>query len=379
MVAGPDPGHAFPCLGLAAALRRRGHRVTFASGRDHVDAAAAVDVAFLELPLLGPTPQDHDMGHRLWGRAGEMAPPLADRLRVDVPDLVVADVLTRAGAFAAELLDRPWVELSPHHLMEPGGDIPPVGLGRPPARTPWRRLDDARIRDLQRRSLAAGRAHAGRVRAELGLAAAGGEPLGRLVATLPGLEYPRGDWPADAHVVGALDFDPPWPPLAPPPGDLPLVVVTDSTASGAGSSLAALALAAFRHTDLRMVVTTGRTDLAPQRGAVVGRGPHGPLLDAAAVAIGPGGHGFVGKALTRGVPLVVVPGMGDQRETAARLRWSGAGVSLRAIRLTPRRLRWATLRVLHDDRHRAAAQRLASGAEGLGPDHAAALVEGFLR
>lgn len=374
VVAGPDPGHAFPCLALASALVRRGHRVTYASGLRHAPAAEDAGCRFVELPLLAPTDRDDDMGHRLWGRAAEMAPPLADLLHDDVPDLIVADVLTRAGAFAAELLGRPWVELSPHHLMDPDPKVPPVGLGRQPARTPWRRLDDARIRRLQQRSLEEGRGMERRVRRRVDLPPEGGRPLARLLATLPGLEYPRRDWPADTHVVGAMEFDPPWPPLPPPPGEAPLVVVTDSTASTAGSSLATTALEALRPTELRVVVTTGRDDLDVWPGAVAGRGPHGPLLDEAAVAVGPGGHGFVGKALVRGVPLVVVPGVGDQRETAARLRWSGAGLAVSPNRLSARRLRWAVLRAVHDPRYREAARRLAREAEGLGPDHAAGIV-----
>lgn len=374
VVAGPDPGHAFPGLALASALVRHGHRVTYASGLRHEPAAREVGCGFVELPLLAPTDRDDDMGHRLWGRAAEMAPPLADRLREDVPDLVVADVLTRAGAFSAELLGRPWVELSPHHLMDPDPEVPPVGLGRQPARTPWRRLDDARIRRLQQRSLDDGRGMERQVRERLDLPPDGGRPLARLLATLPGLEYPRRAWPADTHVVGAMEFDPPWPPLVPPPGKAPLVVVTDSTASTAGSSLAATALEALRPTGLRVVVTTGRDDLPVWPGAVAGRGPHGPLLDEAAVAVSPGGHGFVGKALVRGVPLVVVPGVGDQRETAARLRWSGAGLPVAPTRLRARRLRWAVLRVVHDPRYGEAARRLAAGAEGLGRDHAARIV-----
>ena len=378
VVAGPDLGHAVPCLALAGALHRRGHRVTFASGRDHERAAVGVGCGFVELPLLAPTPRDADMGYRLWGRAAEMAPPLAERLRDDVPDLVVADVLTRAGAFAAELLGRPWVELSPHHLMEPGRDVPPVGLGRLPARSPWRRWDDARIRGKQEASLAVGRGQERAARRRIGLRGDDGRPQARMVATLPGLEYPRVDWPEDAHVVGAMDLDPPWPPLAPPPGDEPLVVVTDSTASTVDSSLAAVALEALRDTGLRVVVTTGRGDLPGWPGAVVGRGPHGPLLDRAAVAVGPGGHGFVGKALTRGVPLVVVPGIGDQRETATRLRWTGAGRAVPPRRLSARTLRWAVLQAVHDGRYAEAARRLADGARGLGPDHAAQVAEAFI-
>jgi UDP:flavonoid glycosyltransferase YjiC (YdhE family) len=83
---------------------------------------------------------------------------------------------------------------------------------------------------------------------------------------------------------------------------------------------------------------------------------------------------MVAKALVRGLPLVVVPGPGDQRENAARVERLGAGVHLPARRLTPRTLRAAVQRVLADPSYAAAARRLAATADGLGPDHAAARV-----
>jgi UDP:flavonoid glycosyltransferase YjiC (YdhE family) len=374
VVAGPDPGHTFPCLALARALARRGHEVVFATGAGHRSLVEHEGVVPVELPALAPSADDAEFGHRLWGRPVEMAPPLADVLGPHRPELVVSDVLTRAGAFAAELLGRPWIEVSPHHLMDPDPDVPPVGLGRRPARTPWRRADDARIRRDQAASVALGREQERAARRALGLPDRGGAALGRLLATLPGLEYPRRAWPADAHVVGALDYDPPWPPLEPPPGDARLVVVTDSTASSNDASLAEVALAGLARARVRVVATSGR-ELAAPANAVVGRGPHGPLLDEAAVAVSIGGHGFVTKALTRGVPLVVVPWEGDQRETAGRLRHTRAGMWLPPWALRPVTLRLAVARVLADPRFRRAAARLAAGARGLGPDHAAGVVE----
>ena len=57
-------------------------------------------------------------------------------------------------------------------------------------------------------------------------------PTARLVATLPALEVPRPDWPANCHVVGPLLWDPADTELAPPPSEQPLVIVSPSTAVG---------------------------------------------------------------------------------------------------------------------------------------------------
>jgi UDP:flavonoid glycosyltransferase YjiC (YdhE family) len=373
VVAGPDAGHALPALGVAAALHARGHRVRFFTGEGHDATAEAVGLRAERLPLLGPTAEDDDLGHRLWNRAAAMAVPLADVLRGWRPRLIVADTLTRCGGFAAQLLDIPWVELIPHHLDDPADELPPIGLGRRPARSAIRRADDRRIVRLQRRSLALGRAQATAAVTGIGLTAVAPAVL-RLIGTLPGLERPRRDWPPDAHVVGPLALDPELPPLPVPPGDLPLVVVTDSTATGVDRPLGAVALQALARMDLRVVVTSS---LLPERrghGVTVGRGPHAPLLAEASLAVGFGGAGFMSKAAAAGVPMVVIPLQGDQREGAARLRDAGAARVLPLRSLGPARLRWAVVRQLTDPDAPPAARRLAAEAAELGPELAARLV-----
>jgi UDP:flavonoid glycosyltransferase YjiC (YdhE family) len=377
VAAGPDAGHAYPALGVAAELRRRGHEVRFYSGPDHRHLATSLGCSFDLLPRLGPTADDGDLGHRLWRRAADMAAPFAEQLRAWRPDLVVSDLLTRCGAFAAQLVGVPWVEVLPHHLPDPGEGLPPVGLGRRPARTALRRLDDRRIHAQQLRSYALGAEQAAAAARTLGLTEIA-PPVLRLVATLPSLERPRSTWPATAHVVGPLAVEPAMTPLVPPPGDDPLLLVTDSTASGLEASLADVALRGLRYLDVRVVVTSGRVPPRREPGIVVGRGPHRPLLEVASLAISPGGGGFVSKAAAAGVPHVVVPLLGDQREAAARLRDTGAGRTVRPSRLSPRTLRWAVVRHLADPRASEAAARLADEAAALGPALAGDLVERVL-
>jgi UDP:flavonoid glycosyltransferase YjiC (YdhE family) len=377
LVAGPDPGHALPVLGVGAALVARGHEVRLWTGLGHEHTAARGGIDVEQLPLLAPSPEDADIGHRLWTRAGQMAVPLAERLRAFAADLVLVDTLTRAGAFAAELLGLPWIELIPHHLDDPDPAIPPVGLGRPLARTPWRAADDRRIVRLQRRSYAVGAQQAAGVAAAIGLSDVG-RPVVRLIGTLPALERLRARWPPDAHVVGPLAIDPDLPALVPPEGDAPLVVVSDSTATGVDRSLGEVARRALQGLDLRLVVTSGRLPPERRHDVVVGPGPHVPLLAGARLAVGFGGAGFIGKAVTAGVPLVVVPLQGDQREGAARLLDVGAARALPVRRLTPRRLRWAVVRALADHRLQAAAAARAREAARLGPSVAADLVEEVL-
>ena len=378
LVAGPDPGHVLPVLGVGRALRARGHRTTVATGRQHARLVADEGHVFVELPLLAPSDRDHDIAHVLWTRAGTMAPPLADLLAADPPDLVVADVLTNAGGFAAELLGVPWVQVSPHHPVDPDPRVPPVGLGRRPSRTPWRRLADAQVRAAQAVSVAQGEQVRGAARVAAGLPRVGGAPVARIHQAVPALEPRRSVWPGDAHPVGPLALDLPGPPLPVPAGDGPLVLVTDTTATALPAPLGAAALEGLRGTGVRLVVTSARQDLRAWPGAVVGRAPHGPLLEVADLAVTPGGGGFTAKALAARVPLVVVPLAGDQRETAARVEHAGCGVALRPGRATPRRLAAVVLRALGDAGLRRGAARAAWSVVGLGPDRAADVVERHL-
>ncbi|MEX1178361.1 MAG: nucleotide disphospho-sugar-binding domain-containing protein [Nitriliruptor sp.] len=370
LVVGPDPGHALPVLGIGAELVRRGHRVAVWTGRRHTAIAAHHGISWHELPLLAPQPGDHDLGYRLHVRPIEMARALIREVEPLAPDLVVVDTLTRAGALTAALLEVPAVEVVPHHLPDPDPDLPPVGLGRPLPRTPWRRYDDRQLVRRQLVSNAAGEALAAAGAAELGLDA-WPRPAVRLLQTLPSLERRRHRWPADAVIVGSLALDPDLPELVPPDGDDPLIVVTDSTATGLDRSLADTAERALGGLDVRLVVTSSAIPPRRERRLAVGVGPHRPLLAQAALAISPAGGGFLTKAAAAGVPQVVVPLAGDQREAAARLRDIGAGRVLAPARCSPRALRWAVVRSLADRRVAAVAARLRDEAASLGPSYAA--------
>ena len=374
MVAGPDPGHLFPLLAISEQLVAAGHDVVVVTGEDRRGDVEGGGFAYRRLPLEWPDDRHADLGFRLWELGGRLAPATASVLDDVDPDVVVVDTLTQSGAMAAELAGRPWIEVVPHHLPDLDPAIPPVGLGRRPGGGPLRRFDDQRLRSLMALSIAGGASHRDRVRRQLGLVGEG-RPVVRLVASLPSLEYPRSRWPADTHLVGPLGWEPPWAPLEPPMGTEPLVVVTDSSASTVPWQLGAFALDAVRHTGVRLaVVSKGDLQPWPSR-CVVGWGPHGPLLDEAAVAIVPGGAGVLGKAFSRGVPVVTVPIHGDQQESSARVVHAGAGRRVQWWQRSRRWLRTAVLAVLADDRYRRAAGRLADEAAALGPARAAELVD----
>jgi len=217
------------------------------------------------------------------------------------------------------------------------------------------------MRALTARSWRQGLRQRSTVRVEIGLPAADPGPLLRLIATLPALEVPRPDWPCEAVVVGPLHFEPTSSVLPVPAGQGPVVVVAPSTAVIGTRGLAELALQTLIPGEVlpagaRMVVSQlagPAVQLPPW--AVVGLGRQDELLSHADLVICGGGHGMVSKTLLAGVPLVVVPGGGDQWEIANRVVRQG---SARLVRpLTTESLVAAVTDVLSTPRYREAARR----------------------
>jgi UDP:flavonoid glycosyltransferase YjiC (YdhE family) len=363
VVAGPDPGHSFPAIGLCLKFLVAGDEATLLTGVQWLDTARAAGVDAVELLGLDPTPvdDDRDAGAKIHQRAARMAVLNAPQLTELAPDLIVSDVITACGALAAEIVGLPWVELCPHPLYLPSKGLPPIGSGLAPGVGLRGRLRDSVMRRLTAQSLRAGLRQRADARVGIGLPAAGVEPRRRLIATLPALEVARPDWPADAIVVGPLHFEPTRAELAVPPGDGPVVVVAPSTAMTGTQGLAEKALDCLvpgrtLPEGARLVVSWlagGEIEAPPW--AVIGLGRQDRLLSIADVVVCGGGHGMVTKTLLAGVPMVVVPGGGDQWEIANRVARQG---SARLIRpLTPDVLVAEVSEVLASPRYRDAARR----------------------
>jgi UDP:flavonoid glycosyltransferase YjiC (YdhE family) len=369
VVAGPDPGHSFPAIALCQRFGEAGDEPTLFTGEEWIDAARAAGVDAAPLDGLAAIGDDVDAGARIHGRAARMAVLNVPVLRELAPDLVVSDVITAAGGMAAELLGIPWIELNPHPLYLPSKGLPPIGSGLAPGTGIRGRLRDATMRFLTARSWRAGLRQRAAVRLQIGLPAVDPGPLRRLIATLPALEVPRPDWPDEAVVVGPLHFEPTDRVLEIPAGSGPVVVVAPSTALTGTASLAEVALGCLTPggtlpAGSRLVVSRlSGADLTVPPWAVVGLGHQAELLTRADVVICGGGHGMVAKALLAGVPLVVVPGGGDQWEMANRVVRQG---SARLVRpLTAAALVAATNEVLSSPRYRAAAREAAASIAGV--------------
>jgi UDP:flavonoid glycosyltransferase YjiC (YdhE family) len=363
VVAGPDPGHAFPAIALCRRFLAAGDAPTLLTGTERLDAARQVGVDAVELDGLDPTAvdDDTDAGAKIHQRAARMAVLNLPRLRDLAPDLVVSDVITACGGLAAELLGVPWIELSPSPLYRPSKGLPPLGSGLAPGVGLRGRLRDSVMRALTARSWRQGLRQRSAARVEIGLPAVDPGPLRRLIATLPALEVPRPDWPQEAVIVGPLHFEPTSSVLEIPEGSGPVVVVAPSTAMTGARGMASLALETLTPGETlpdgaRVVVSRlDGPEVTVPPWAVVGLGRQDELLAHADLVICGGGHGLVAKALLAGVPMVVVPGGGDQWEIANRLVRQGSAQLVRP--LTSESLVAAVTEVLSSPHYRSAAKR----------------------
>jgi UDP:flavonoid glycosyltransferase YjiC (YdhE family) len=371
VVAGPDPGHAFPAIALCRKFLDAGDAPTLLTGVEWLDTARAAGVDAHLLDGLDPTEldDDADAGAKIHQRAARMAVLNVPRLRDLAPDLVVSDVITACGGLAAELLGVPWIELNPHPLYRPSKGLPPLGSGLAPGVGLRGRLRDTVMRALTARSWREGLRQRSAVRVEIGLPAVDPGPLRRLVATLPALEVPRPDWPEDAVVVGPLHFEPTSSVLDPPAGSGPVVVVAPSTAMTGTRGLAELALQTLTPGEVlpegsRLVVSRlSGPEVEVPPWAAVGLGRQDELLLHADLVICGGGHGMVSKTLMAGVSLVVVPGGGDQWEIANRVVRQGSAQLVRP--LTAEALAVAVSDVLSTPSYREAARRAGASIVGV--------------
>ena len=383
-----DPGHVFPAISLGRALRARGHEVTIETWEERREVVKGAGLGFAaaeEYRMFPPPDPDSADGTH----AAEAARALLPLLREMRPHAVVSDILTLAPALAAEKAGVPLATLIPHiyPVVEPG--LPFFAVGLQPPRTPvgraiWRAGQRALNIGLEH-----GRRDLNRQRARLDLPPVdrfhgGISPDLALVGTFPQLEYPR-RWPAGVKITGPMTFEIPHPEIELPPGDGPMVLIAPSTAHDSGNHLVRTALEALAGEPVRVVATTNRVvpqsriDV-PANAILVDWLSYGQLMPVASLVISHGGHGTVARALGAGTPVLICPIVGDMSETAMRVPWAKAGLSLPWRLCRPAPLRWAARRLLADRSFARRAGELAAwAAEHDGASRGAELVEGLAR
>jgi UDP:flavonoid glycosyltransferase YjiC (YdhE family) len=380
-----DAGHVFPAIALGKALAARGHEVVIETWEERRAAVEGEGLGFAaaeEYRMFPPPDPDSAEGLHA-AEAARALEPLLDDLR---PHAVVSDILTLAPTLAAERAGVPLATLIPHiyPVVEPGLPFFAIGL-RPPRTGLGRRIWRAGHDRALRVGLEQGRRDLNVQRARLDLPPidrfhGGISPDLALVATYPQLEYPR-PWPPGVEITGPMTFEVPHPAIELPPGDDPLVLVAPSTAHDSDNHLVRTALAALADEPVRVVATTNR--VAPQHPIEVPANAtlvewlsYSQVMPAASLVVSHGGHGTVARALGAGTPVLVCPIIGDMSETAMRVDWAGAGLSLPWRLCRPAPLRWAARRLLHEPSFAAKAEEIAAwGRKNNGAARGAKLVE----
>ncbi len=358
---------------------------TWEERRSAVEGAGLGFAAAEEYRMFPPPDPDSPEG----SHAAEAARALLPLLEEMQPHAVVSDILTLAPTLAAEVTGIPRATLIPHIYPVVAPGLPFFAVGLQPPRTPLgRRIWRAGQRALDV-GLEQGRDDLNRQRSRLGLPPTerfhgGISPDLALVGTFPQLEYHR-RWPAGVEVTGPMTFEVPHPDIDLPPEEEPLVLVAPSTAHDSRNHLVRTALAALAEEPVRVVATTNRVVPqepieVPGNAVLVDWLSYSQLMPAASLVISHGGHGTVARALAAGTPLLISPFIGDMSETAMRVSWAKAGLSLPWRLCRPAPLRWAARRILGDPSFAHRAGELAAwAAANDGAERGAELVEGLAR
>lgn len=163
----------------------------------------------------------------------------------------------------------------------------------------------------------------------------------------------------------------------------PRILVSFSTTVFPGQARALQrVLDALADEDVDVTVTSGAVDPAelrpPAHARVVRRADHAELLQTTSLVIGHGGHATTARALTAGVPVLVLPmhPLMDQPAVGRAVARLGAGSTLPKT-APPSRIRRAVRDLLADEAVRATARRL--GAEARAADGATLAVDAIER
>ncbi|WP_232425718.1 glycosyltransferase [Mycobacterium sp. JS623] len=389
-----------PMLRIAADLQGRGHHVTMLTGAQYRDRISRCGIHTIDLPLAGqPSAQCGrsvvstwlpTLMNRLLAGRSEMRSVFIDPMTAQYEallgalhsadvDAVLCDVaFTGAVPLILSKLRRPPIVVcGVGPLTLSSADTPPFGMAwQPRPNTDYRMMN----RFVHHVLFADIQAEFNRCVSDLGSPPS---PVfltdwpvlaDRLLQlTIPALEFPRRDLPPSVVFTGPVlpraesteSPTPGW--LTDRPASTVVHVTQGTWNNDDPADLIRPTLDALgQRSDLLLVVTTGRPGQTTVPGRVPSNTyitdylPYSELLPYVDVMITNGGYGGVHEALSHGIPLIIAGGSADKPEVAARVRATGAGITLDAKRLSPSRISIAVDDILSNARYRAAARVLAA-------------------
>ena len=404
-------GDVYPYVGLALALKTRGHRPVIAMPEFY---RALIETLGFEFRAVGPMidPDDRDTIARVMDPIrgadvlikGILMPSLrSDYAALDAAardaDLIVTHPITFAGPIVAQARALPWVStvLAPMSFFSPT-DVPVLSPAPSLAYL-------ARLGSWYGRAMA----HFARsrtyrwmkpvfdLRRELGLRP-GDHPLfeGQFSPTRTLALFSRvlaaaqPDWPPNVSVTGFVFYN--GPDVLQPElevflnaGDPPVVFTLGTSAVAAAGSFYEESIEAARRLGARAVLLTGGfeqnrpREKVPADVLLVDRAPHQLLFPRAAAVVHQGGAGTLAQALRAGRPMLVVPHAHDQPDNASRVARLGVASIVRPPSYRAPRVTHELERLLGDENYRARAAEVAAivRSEG-GADAAATEIDAVL-
>lgn len=363
-------GNLPPSLGVARRLTQRGHGVVFAGRPEMVPRVKTAGFRAIEFTRAYEQVDRYPQGHFMTRAACYLtSPAVEDEVRAVVaaqaPDIVLIDAMFPAALAQAAGFDRP-TAVFVHTFVFRQLDM-------------WRGMI-ARLDGMRRQAGYDGLP---------ALDALWGSRDLIVSTSLASFDAPAAPgWDKVRHAGPVLEeerFAVPTPLPWPDSDTTPLVLVSFSTGfEQRNVDKVQHALDALADLPVHVVATTGGivspSELAtPANAVVLNYAAHEPIMRRAALVVTHGGHGTAMRALSHGVPMVVIPGLaGDQPFVAAAVEEFGAGRALPGDAGADR-MREAALAVLADDSYRQEARRRASAlARSDGAANAAQAVESLL-
>lgn len=368
----PAKGHLFPVLGAALKLLARGHQIhirTLASEMNLVRAlglnaepiAQEIEKRELDDWKASSPLEAVSLAMKTFGdRAVYEVPDLQTAIRQTGASTLVVDTNSWGAQAAAEASGLPWALFQPYFTFLPSPEVPPFGPGFSYKKGVFGHLRNMLVGKLifsKMNKLALPAINTIRGRLDL-------DPLGSLVDlvarphrvlyfTTETLDYPREKWPDNFRFVGPGLWSPhseapPWLDAA----NRPIALVTCSTERQSDRPIVEAAIQSLPDEGFFVVATSAAYE--PEEMVVATNLhtrlerflPHEPILERAAVVICHGGMGITQRALSHGVPIVVIPYGRDQLEVARRVEHAGVGVRLMPKKLNPERLKNAVQHAL---------------------------------
>ncbi|MGW1676055.1 macrolide family glycosyltransferase [Saccharopolyspora sp. NPDC002376] len=339
----PASGHINPTLPLVAELLRRGHRVSYAVGRDMAPTVAETGAELVELPTELPKV---GRGALSAERMKMMLDFFCDDLRVsypllrehfrhDLPDAVCVDAMTPHGHMLAEELDIPAIVLMPSFASDEKfslRDVIPAGQPQFPAEI-FAEMS-SRIQQV---------ADELGVRPMLPFQPQPGEL--NLVFLPRHFQLAADTFDERYHFIGPLLGEreqQPWQPRDP---HAPLLYIALGTALNDRPDFYRMCLQAFADSPWQVAMSTGHEVELAELGAIPDNFdvrasfPQPAVLRHASAFISHTGMNSTMESLRAAVPLVAVPQMPEQAVNATRVEELGLGRHLDPATVTADQLR----------------------------------------